>query len=93
MRIDLFTRKPPCEVCESQGRVTPATIHHRIPLAEVGADDVANEQAIREPCHIAKTRAESARMRWAWGGYEISYATLQRLHPAERDRPTDWQAL
>lgn len=71
MRADLFKRKPLCEVCESEGRTTLATIRdHKTPLAEGGADDDTNEQSICEPCHALKTKAETARgVRRAWGNY------------------------
>ena len=71
MRADLFRRQPLCEPCHEAGRVTLATIRdHRIPLAEGGADDVTNEQAICDDCHSIKTKAESARgVRRAWGNY------------------------
>lgn len=71
MRADLFRRKPLCEPCQEAGRVTLATIRdHRIPLAEGGADDETNEQAICDDCHTVKTKAESARgVRRAWGNY------------------------
>jgi 5-methylcytosine-specific restriction protein A len=71
MRVELFTRKPLCEECERLGRVTLATVRdHRIPLAEGGPDDTTNEQALCEPCHAVKTKAESARgVRRSWAGY------------------------
>lgn len=71
MRADLFRRKPLCEPCQEEGRVTLATIRdHRIPLAEGGADDVTNEQSICDDCHTLKTKAETARgVRRAWGNY------------------------
>lgn len=71
MRADLFKRKPLCEECQRQGRVTLATIRdHRIPLAEGGPDDETNEQPLCDECHVVKTKAESARgVRRAWGNY------------------------
>lgn len=71
MRADLFSRKPLCEECERQGKVTRSTVRdHRIPLAEGGLDDSSNEQALCEPCHAVKTKGESARgVRRAWGNY------------------------
>jgi 5-methylcytosine-specific restriction protein A len=65
MRKALFQRQPLCEPCEARGLVTVATIRdHRIPLAEGGADDETNEQAICEPCHESKSLAEALRGRW-----------------------------
>jgi 5-methylcytosine-specific restriction protein A len=61
-RKRLFEREPWCEPCKRAGRLTPATLRdHRIPLAEGGADDESNEQAICKRCHRAKTHAESMR--------------------------------
>jgi 5-methylcytosine-specific restriction protein A len=65
MRKALFQREPLCEPCKLLGRVTIATIRdHLVPLAEGGADDETNEQAICEPCHEAKSLAEAVRGRW-----------------------------
>lgn len=62
MREDLFRRKPLCEQCEGEGRTTLATQRdHRIPLAEGGADDETNEQALCNACHDAKSEAERLR--------------------------------
>ncbi|APW38981.1 restriction endonuclease [Rhodoferax koreense] len=64
MRAALFMRQPLCEVCDGLGIVTLATIRdHRIPLAEGGADDESNEQAICAPCHEEKSLAEALRGR------------------------------
>lgn len=64
MRANLFSRHPLCEPCEAAGRVTIATIRdHRIPLAEGGADDETNEQAICKACHTEKSLAEALRGR------------------------------
>lgn len=64
MRAALFARQPLCEECERAGRVTVATQRdHRIPLAEGGADDERNEQALCDACHELKSHAESVRAR------------------------------
>ncbi|MEZ2293083.1 HNH endonuclease [Variovorax sp. RCC_210] len=64
MRAALFQRQPLCEVCERLGLVTVATIRdHRTPLAEGGADDATNEQAICAPCHEGKSLGEALRGR------------------------------
>jgi 5-methylcytosine-specific restriction protein A len=64
MREALFTRQPLCVICQAQGRVRLATQRdHTIPLAEGGADDDSNVQGLCEPCHDAKSRAESQRGR------------------------------
>jgi 5-methylcytosine-specific restriction protein A len=64
LRADLFMRKPLCEECERHGRVTLVTQRdHRVPLAEGGADDASNEQALCKPCHEAKSLQEALRGR------------------------------
>ena len=64
MRAALFARQPLCEECERHSRVTVATQRdHRIPLAEGGADDRSNEQALCEACHETKSEAERLRGR------------------------------
>lgn len=70
MRAQLFRASPLCVACEAQGRVTAATQRdHIIPLAEGGADDASNVQALCEACHEVKSKAEAARgvRRWASG--------------------------
>lgn len=62
MRAELFARSPLCVVCESAGRVTLATQRdHKVPLAEGGADDQTNEQALCDACHEAKSLQERVR--------------------------------
>lgn len=72
MRAALFARCPLCAECQRQGRVTLATQRdHIVPLAEGGADDETNEQALCDDCHALKSQAEAARgvRRTAgWGG-------------------------
>ena len=64
MRADLFAREPLCAECQRLGRVTLATQRDHIkPLAEGGADDDTNVQGLCEPCHEAKSLAESLRGR------------------------------
>lgn len=63
------------------GRVTLATQRDHIkPLAEGGADDGDNEQGLCEPCHEAKSKAESMRGR----GYGKSRAFIPE---------TDWLVI
>lgn len=58
-RRRLFARKPLCEACERQGRVTLATERdHRIPLARGGTDDPENEAALCSACHAVKSALE-----------------------------------
>ena len=55
---------PLCVLCRAQGRRTFAMIRdHIVPLAEGGADDSTNEQALCRACTDTKTRAEAARGR------------------------------
>lgn len=62
MRASLLRRCPLCVVCTQQGRVTVATIRdHVIPLAEGGADDETNEQALCQTCSDVKTQEEARR--------------------------------
>ena len=61
-REQLFDRSPLCVLCQAQGRIRMATIRdHVIPLEEGGRDDDTNVQAICEPCHDTKTKAEATR--------------------------------
>lgn len=64
MRAALFARCPLCVECDRQGRVTEATQRdHVVPLAEGGADDDSNVQALCDACHEAKSQGEAARAR------------------------------
>ena len=61
-RLALLSKQPWCVPCLKRGIRTISTIRdHIIPLAEGGADDDTNVQAICEDCHDAKTREESRR--------------------------------
>lgn len=63
MRKALFARQPWCVACLlHKGMQVRATIRdHKIPLAEGGADDETNEQALCLDCSDAKTEEESQR--------------------------------
>jgi len=64
MRTDLFRREPLCVQCKAQGLVVLATQRDHIrPLAEGGSDSEDNTQGLCEPCHEAKSLAESIRGR------------------------------
>jgi len=64
MRANLFSRHPLCVICLVNDRVSVATQRDHIkPLAEGGADDETNEQALCEPCHDAKSEKEAQRGR------------------------------
>lgn len=64
LRAALFARCPLCVLCEAQGRVTLATQRdHIISLADGGADDDTNTQALCQACHDIKSKQESAQGR------------------------------
>lgn len=51
-----------CQVCESAGRITPATeVDHRIAKSQGGTDDDTNLQSICRECHATKTARERRR--------------------------------
>lgn len=64
-RIRIFRRDCGlCQPCLRNGEVTKATqVDHIEPKAEGGTDEDDNLQSICDPCHAAKTAAESARGR------------------------------
>jgi len=65
MRAALFARSPFCAECERQGRTKLASQRdHIVPLAEGGADDETNEQALCDDCHETKSRGEAVAGRW-----------------------------
>lgn len=64
LRAALFARQPLCEDCQEAGRVRQAEVRdHRIPLAEGGLDNEANEQALCKACHAVKSQREAQRGR------------------------------
>jgi 5-methylcytosine-specific restriction protein A len=64
MRAELFARSPLCALCDAAGRVTLATQRDHIkPLAEGGADDNTNTQALCADCHDRKSSSEAVRGR------------------------------
>lgn len=59
LRDELLHRKPLCEECERNGRVSASTVRdHIVPLAEGGTEDESNIQALCDPCHDAKSKRE-----------------------------------
>lgn len=57
---DWFLRRnPTCNRCEENGRIIPATeVHHKIPKASGGSDDIENLEALCHACHSAETMKE-----------------------------------
>lgn len=49
----IYLKKHPfCEICFSEGRMTPANlVHHRVPLAEGGSNTETNLQSLCKSCH------------------------------------------
>ena len=61
-RAAVFRDQPLCVQCEQDGRVALATVRdHIVPLADGGADSMANSQGLCSECHAVKTRAEARR--------------------------------
>jgi 5-methylcytosine-specific restriction protein A len=53
-----------CQVCLAAGRYRPAkAVDHVVSKSAGGSDDERNLQSICDPCHKAKTAAESAEAR------------------------------
>ena len=72
MREALFQREPLCQHCKARGFYKPATQRdHIVPLAEGGADDASNEQALCDDCHREKSQVEATRGRWGRGGSKV----------------------
>lgn len=52
IRQRYLLRHPFCEMCRSQGCLTPATeVHHVLPLDHGGTNDSKNLMALCKPCH------------------------------------------
>ena len=50
-----------CQICQREGRVTPAReVDHITPKAKGGADTLENVQSVCTPCHREKTTREAA---------------------------------
>jgi len=63
-RRRLFAEHPLCAKCLETGRVTLATERdHIVPLADGGADEEGNTQALCHSCHVAKTLSEQTQRR------------------------------
>jgi 5-methylcytosine-specific restriction protein A len=64
VRAAFLASHPLCEFCERDGKITPAAlVHHRIPLAEGGTNDVRNLCALCDSCHSAHHARDGSR----WG--------------------------
>ena len=52
IRAAFIAAHPLCEVCQDDGRLTPATlVHHRVKLTDGGTNDWDNLQALCSACH------------------------------------------
>ena len=52
IRAAFLAAHPLCEMCEADGRLTPATIvHHKRKLSEGGTNDSDNLQSLCAECH------------------------------------------
>ena len=60
LRLLKLAQDPLCELCQRQGKATPATeVDHRTPIEQGGpARDYDNLASMCKPCHSAKTAAE-----------------------------------
>jgi len=64
IRAAYLAAHPLCEVCEQDGKLTPAVlVHHRVPLADGGGHEARNLQALCERCHSAHHARDGSR----WG--------------------------
>jgi 5-methylcytosine-specific restriction protein A len=59
-RAAQLARKPCCEECTRQGRVTPATVCDHITPVRLGGGfyETSNHQSLCRPCHQAKSASE-----------------------------------
>ena len=54
-----------CQPCLRRGHVTPfAAVDHIVPKSRGGGEHASNRQCICDPCHKAKTAAESRGLEW-----------------------------
>ncbi len=52
VRAAFLSANPLCEMCQADGRLTPATlVHHRVRLTNGGTNDWGNLQALCSECH------------------------------------------
>ena len=58
-RAQVLVEEPFCRLCLAEGkRVRAVVVDHIVPLAWDGSDDRSNKQALCNPCHDAKSKAE-----------------------------------
>lgn len=63
-RAAVLAEEPFCRTCLARGlQVASDKVDHIIPLAWGGTDTRANKQALCDPCHDAKSKAERAEAR------------------------------
>jgi 5-methylcytosine-specific restriction enzyme A len=65
-----------CQACWRKGRPTPGTeVHHRIPKAAGGTDDMTNLETLCHQCHLeadAAARGYTIKPRYNSKGYRIA---------------------
>ncbi|MEM6907186.1 MAG: HNH endonuclease signature motif containing protein [Pseudomonadota bacterium] len=59
MRAQVLAEEPLCRVCLNEGKRVQATVvDHIKPLAFGGSESRSNKQALCQPCHDLKSKAE-----------------------------------
>lgn len=62
---------PLCEMCEQQGKITPAEeVHHIVPISQGGTHDQENLMSLCKSCHSGVTANDGGR----WGSKDNEYA-------------------
>lgn len=77
-RAQILARDPMCVHCGDR----PSTIaDHRMPVAEGGANTIANGQGMCVPCHDVKTAAETRRGSARWSARRPRQNRPPEQHP------------
>jgi 5-methylcytosine-specific restriction enzyme A len=72
IRKRFLNEHPLCEICQREGKLTPAEqVHHRKPLADGGTNDTSNLMSLCAACHSTITAKEGGR----WGKRYHHYET------------------
>ena len=68
VRAAFIAAHPLCELCQSEGRLTPAVlVHHKMKLTGGGTNDWANLQALCSECHSRLHAKRGDYFRWKQG--------------------------